>query len=135
MSRSGAGNKKLPECKFFHELSFLNSVGKSQESHSNFIDINKTFVTETFQETAPISESYPGDSNFKVTPKSKRKQDDQSTYEAFLLKHLQATESQDDDADMLFLKSLHGSFQKLSEEKKEATKIQIQQLLYNARFT
>ena len=53
MSRSGAGNKKLPECKFFHELSFLNSVGKSQESHSNFIDFNKTSVTETFQETAP----------------------------------------------------------------------------------
>ena len=48
---------------------------------------------------------------------------------------MQATESQDDDADMLFLKSLHGSFQKLPEEKKEVTKIQIQQLLYNARFT
>ena len=31
-------------------------------------------------------------------------------------------ESQDEDADMLFLKSLHGSFQKLSEEKKEAMK-------------
>ena len=116
--QKGAGNKKLPECNLFHELSFLNSVGKSQESHSNFIDINKTSVTETFQETAPISDSYPGDSNFKVTPKLKRKQDDQSTYEVFLLKYLQATESQDDDADMLFLKSLHGSFQKLSEKKK-----------------
>ena len=37
----------LPECKFFHELSFLNSVGKQQESHSNFININETSVTET----------------------------------------------------------------------------------------
>ena len=135
MSRSGAGNKKLPECKFFHELSFLNSVRKSKESHSNFININKISVTETFQETAPISASYPGDSNFNVTSKWKRKQDDQSTYEAFLLKHLQAMESQDDNANMFFLKSLHGSFQKLSEEKKEAIKIQIQQLLYNAKFT
>ena len=47
-----------------------------------------------------------------------KKQDDQSTYEAFLLKHLQATDSQDDDTDMLFLKSLHGSLPKLSQEKR-----------------
>lgn len=46
MSRRGAGNKKLPECKFFRELSFLNSVGKQQESHSNFINISETSVTE-----------------------------------------------------------------------------------------
>ena len=44
-----------------------------------------------------------------------KKQDDQSTYEAFLLKHLQATDSQDDDTDMLFLESLHGSLPKLSQ--------------------
>ena len=81
--QKGADNKKLTECNLFHELSFLNSVGKSQESHSNFIDINKTSVTETFQETAPISESYPGDSNFKVTPKSKRKQGDQQPTKYF----------------------------------------------------
>ena len=46
-----------------------------------------------------------------------KKQDDQSTYEAFLLKHLQATDSQDDDTEMLFLKSLHRSLPKLSQEK------------------
>lgn len=95
---------------------------KTKESHSNFLDINKTSVTETFQEIVPISESYPLHSNFKVAPKPKRKQDDHSTYGAFLLKQLHAMESQDEDADMLFLKSLHGSFQKLSEEKKEAMK-------------
>ena len=68
--------KKLPEFKFFHELPLLNLAGKSQESHTNFIDINKSSVMETFQETAPIPESYPEDS-----------------YEAFLLKQLQARES------------------------------------------
>lgn len=47
-----------------------------------------------------------------------KKQDDQSTYEAFLLKHLQATDSQDDDTDMLFLEILHGSLPKLSQGKR-----------------
>ena len=32
-----------------------------------------------------------------------------------------------------FLKSLHGTFQKLSEEKKEATEIKIQQTLRNTQ--
>ena len=98
----------------FHESSLLSSAGKSQESHSSFIDINKTSVTEIIEERALISESYPRDSNYKVAPKSKRKQDDQSIYKALLLKHLQSTEGQDDDPDMLFLKKLHGSLQKLS---------------------
>ena len=47
-----------------------------------------------------------------------KKQDDQSTYEAFLLKHLQATDSQGDDTDMLFLEILHGSLPKLSQGKR-----------------
>ena len=93
MSRSGPSNKMLPEFKGL----FLKSAGKPQESHSNFAGINKIYVTETFEEIAPIS-------------KIVRKQDVQLTYETFLLKHQQATESKDDDADMLFLKSLHGSF-------------------------
>ena len=65
---------KLPECKFSHELSFLKLAWGPQESHNNFIHINETSATETFRETAPIFESYPRDSNFKVTSKSKRKQ-------------------------------------------------------------
>ena len=48
----------------------------------------------------------------------KTKQDDQKIYEAFLLKHLRATESQDDEADMFFLNELHRSFEKRSGEKK-----------------
>ena len=71
MSRCGAGIKKLSE---FKELLFLNLAGKSQEIHCKFIDINKTSIKKTFEKTAPISESYPGDLNFNVTPKSKRKQ-------------------------------------------------------------
>ena len=39
----------------FHELSFLILAGEPQKSHSNFIDINKTYVKETFKKTAPIS--------------------------------------------------------------------------------
>ena len=73
MSRSGVDNKKLPECKLFQELSFLNLCEKPQESHSNFIGVNKALLTETFVETAAISEGYPRDSNFRVTPKSKGK--------------------------------------------------------------
>ena len=76
MSRSRAGNEKLPECKFFHELLFLNSAGEPQESHSSFININETSVTKPFEETALTSESYPRDLNFKVPPESKREQDD-----------------------------------------------------------
>ena len=39
----------LPE---FKEILFLNSAGKPQESRGNFIDINRTSVTVTFEETA-----------------------------------------------------------------------------------
>ena len=78
MSRSRTGNIKLPKCNFIHELFFLNSPGEPQESHSNFININ---------ETSPISESNSRDLNFKVTPKLKRKQDDQSTYKTFPRRH------------------------------------------------
>ena len=88
MSRSRVDNGKLPECKFFHELSILTSVGEPQESHNSFISINQTSVTETFEEAAPISVSDHRDLNFKVTPKSKREQDDQSTYKAFLGRHV-----------------------------------------------
>ena len=73
MSRSGVDNKKLLECKLFQELSFLNWSEKPEECHSNSIGVNKALLTETFVETAPISEGYPQDSNFRVTPKLKRK--------------------------------------------------------------
>ena len=59
---------QLPACSFFHELSFLNSDGEPQQSHSNFIKINETSVTDTFKKTAPVSESYPRDSTLKVAP-------------------------------------------------------------------
>ena len=49
LSRRGVGNKMLPE---FKEILFINSARKPQESCSNFIDINRTSVTETFEETA-----------------------------------------------------------------------------------
>lgn len=55
MSKGAAGNKSLPDCKFFHTLSFLILAGKPQEGCNNFININKISVTETFEETAPIS--------------------------------------------------------------------------------
>ena len=55
MSKGAAGNKSLPECKFFGMLSFLILAGKPQEGYSNFININKISVTETFEEIAPIS--------------------------------------------------------------------------------
>ena len=55
MSKGAAGNKSLPDCKFFGMLSFLILAGKPQEGYSNFININKISVTETFEEIAPIS--------------------------------------------------------------------------------
>ena len=61
-------------------------------------------------------------------------QDDQSTYEAFLSKHLQATGSQDDDTDMPFLKGLHGSLPKLSQEKRRNEDTNAI-TYYNTRFT
>ena len=54
---------------FFNKLSVQRSDGKPQQSHSNFININKTSVTETFEQIVPMPESYPRDSNFKVAPK------------------------------------------------------------------
>ena len=68
-----ASNKKLLEYKLFHFLSYRSKLGWIVI----FIDIDRISVTETFEETVPISESYPRD--------SKRKKDDQSTLEAFLL--------------------------------------------------
>ena len=68
-NRSGTGNKKLSECIFFNKFSVQRSDGKPQQSHSNFININKTSVTETFEQIAPMPESYPRDSYFKVAPK------------------------------------------------------------------
>lgn len=58
MSRSGVGDKNLPELK---ELLSLNSAVKPQESHSNSTNINKTSVMKTFEEIDLISDGYPRD--------------------------------------------------------------------------
>ena len=54
---------------FFYKLSVQRSDGKPQQSRGNFININKTSVTETFEQIAPMPESYPRNSNFKAAPK------------------------------------------------------------------
>ena len=61
--------KKCQNAIFFYKLLVQTSDGKPQQSHSNFININKTSVTETFEQIAPMTESYPRDSNFKVALK------------------------------------------------------------------
>ena len=148
MKRGEAGSKTLLKHNFFHELLFPDQPGKPQERHSNFTDINESSVTETFEKTALICESCPQDSNFIVTVFLKiqilqlHKNQKESRIKKINLRStiLQSNNKQQrgkvmtqhQTLDMLFLKRLH---RKLSEQQKEARKIQIQQLLSNAMFT
>ena len=193
MTRSGAGNRSLPTCRYFQNLLFLKDKISSKETESNLSLPNQSdadgldnsqqqfsvppnsrppimphpssLVTTAAASTnnqvhAPVSTQQQNvgtplpqtpnkrksssEALFSGTPKQKRaaREELSNTVDLLTLKYLdgfsnsekeldKSTKSfQEDDPDMLFLKSLHSPLTKLPKRKNRQARIQLQQVLF-----
>ena len=153
MTRSGAGNKKLPTCSFFNELSFINDVITNRTTQSNVvINSDEGLQSPTNSCLAEDVEQTP--SRTPVRPQNSKKSANSSMQmgiDALILRALTdqpppqtapvtptipTTPTVDElDPDVLFCKSMIKPLKALSPQKNQYVKMKMQQLLYEAQYS
>ena len=151
LQRSGAGNVKLPTCKFYSELIFLSDSFAGRSTTSNIIisptpstlDIDTSFVSSppaTNLASSPCSFSSPSSTSTTTSNKNlkRKQQNDDQMYQMYLMKKLEECDEKEtieEDADTLFCKSLIDIFRKLDPRKNQLAKLKVQQLLTHFEIT
>ena len=138
-TRSGAGQKKLPTCDFFGELSFLRDVMTSRKSENN-IEVDLTLDDSQINPPAATSadldkgESQPEVTDSKAIQKARKQRSDQidDLLAISLVTDLSnarkenintnGKKMQQDDQDVLFCSSLVESFKNLEGKKNKLSK-------------
>ena len=149
LTRSGAGAKELPQCKFFKEMQFIRDVVSNRATQSNLslpqfqADESGDFE-DSFTCTAQQSECNTSTPLLKRkrTPAIKEKQDcsingqaSTSSLDHAIASYLQNENSRKDDADDMFCKSLVPILSSLPVKMNRKAKIEIQKLLYDIEFS
>lgn len=130
MTRSGAGNKKLPTCNFFTELSFLKDIVSNKETMSNVEIVNDQSQSSTANKEDVVEQNGRESSLLGTTtarkPRNERHSagsDLQLGIDALIVKALSSDGKQDqpptkkssqEDPDTLFCLSLVDSLKDLS---------------------
>lgn len=156
-TRSGAGYKRLPECAYFNQLSFLRDTVTSKQSESNFT-LTPNNATQSPSVDADVVDDEPSRSSRhspvsstseqlgKEVPaliptkrkfRAREREDISTVLDLQLINHLKKQgqdESTGRSENESFCKSLIPILDRLDNRKNQLVRIQIQQVLFNIEF-
>ena len=150
MTRSGAAYHSLPRCKYFEQLQFLSDKISNKDTVSNVqgyqseIDIESPTQSSSSHSSESLSKRKIDTTPVYSTSVKKRKSDSQNQLDLLTLQCLQQTnemlsqekcsETEDENSDLLFFKSLLTSMKNLSRKKNRIARKKIMDIIFDLEY-